>query len=423
LRTLPLRPWSAALHNPRMSESSPTMRILLGVTGGIAAYKSAELTRRLRDRGAEVQVVMTAAAREFVTPMTFQALSGKPVRTDLWDPAAEAAMGHIELARWPQRIVIAPASADFIARLAHGLADDLLTTLCLASDVPVTVVPAMNRLMWANAATQANVATLRARGVTVLGPAEGDQACGETGPGRMLEPVAIVDALYARPSTKAAGALAGRKVVVTAGPTRERIDPVRFITNRSSGKMGFAVAEAARDAGAEVVVVSGPVNVATPAGVRRIDVESAEQMLKAVQAEIADTDIFIASAAVSDYRAREVAEHKIKKTSEQLVLELARTPDILATVAAGTPRPFVVGFAAETQNVERNALAKLEGKKLDMIAANQVGENLAFDCDDNALTVYWKDGRRELSRAPKCQLAASLVAVIAERYAAKGSRR
>jgi phosphopantothenoylcysteine decarboxylase/phosphopantothenate--cysteine ligase len=400
------------------------MRILLGVTGGIAAYKSAELTRRLRDRGAEVQVVMTAAAREFVTPMTFQALSGRTVRTDLWDPAAEAAMGHIELARWPHRIVIAPASADFIARLAHGLADDLLTTLCLASDVPITVVPAMNRLMWANAATQANVATLRARGVTVLGPAEGDQACGETGPGRMLEPTAIVDALYARQSAKTAGgALAGRKVLVTAGPTRERIDPVRFITNRSSGKMGFAVAEAARDAGAEVVIVSGPVNVATPAGVRRIDVESAEQMLKAVQAEIADTDVFIASAAVSDYRAREVAEHKIKKTSEQLVLELARTPDILATVAAGTPRPFVVGFAAETQNVERNALAKLEGKKLDMIAANRVGEGLAFDCDDNALTVYWKGGSRELARAPKCELAASLVAVIAERYEAKGSRR
>jgi phosphopantothenoylcysteine decarboxylase/phosphopantothenate--cysteine ligase len=400
------------------------MRILLGVTGGIAAYKSAELTRRLRDRGAEVQVVMTAAAREFVTPMTFQALSGRTVRTDLWDPAAEAAMGHIELARWPHRIVIAPASADFIARLAHGLADDLLTTLCLASDVPITVVPAMNRLMWANAATQANVATLRARGVTVLGPAEGDQACGETGPGRMLEPTAIVDALYARQSAKTAGgALAGRKVLVTAGPTRERIDPVRFITNRSSGKMGFAVAEAARDTGAEVVIVSGPVNVATPAGVRRIDVESAEQMLKAVQAEIADTDVFIASAAVSDYRAREVAEHKIKKTSEQLVLELARTPDILATVAAGTPRPFVVGFAAETQNVERNALAKLEGKKLDMIAANRVGEGLAFDCDDNALTVYWKGGSRELARAPKCELAASLVAVIAERYEAKGSRR
>jgi phosphopantothenoylcysteine decarboxylase/phosphopantothenate--cysteine ligase len=399
------------------------MRILLGVTGGIAAYKSAELTRRLRDRGAELQVVMTAAAREFITPTTFQALSGRPVRTDLWDSAAEAAMGHIELARWPQRIVIAPASADFIARLAHGLADDLLATLCLASDVPVTVAPAMNRLMWANAATQANVAVLRSRGVTVLGPAEGDQACGETGPGRMLEPDAIVEAVVgARTATFAVGTLAGRKVVVTAGPTRERIDPVRFITNRSSGKMGFAVAEAARDAGADVVIVSGPVNVATPAGVRRVDVESAAQMLQAVQAEIGDTDIFIASAAVSDYRAREVAEHKIKKTSEQLVLELARTPDILATVAASAPRPFVVGFAAETQNVERNALTKLENKKLDMIAANQVGEGLAFDCDDNALTVFWKDGRRELLRAPKCELAAALVEVIAERYAAKGGR-
>jgi phosphopantothenoylcysteine decarboxylase/phosphopantothenate--cysteine ligase len=332
-------------------------------------------------------------------------------------------MGHIELARWPHRIVIAPATADFIARLAHGLADDLLATLCLASDVPITVAPAMNRLMWANAATQANVAVLRSRGVTVLGPAEGDQACGETGPGRMLEPDAIVEAVVGgRISTATASTLAGRKVVVTAGPTRERIDPVRFITNRSSGKMGFAVAEAARDAGADVVIVSGPVNVATPAGVRRVDVESAAQMLQAVQAEIGDTDIFIASAAVSDYRAREVAEHKIKKTSEQLVLELARTPDILATVAAGAPRPFVVGFAAETQNVERNALTKLENKKLDMIAANQVGEGLAFDCDDNALTVYWKDGRRELPRAPKCELAAALVEVIAERYAAKGGR-
>jgi phosphopantothenoylcysteine decarboxylase/phosphopantothenate--cysteine ligase len=273
--------------------------------------------------------------------------------------------------------------------------------------------------MWANPATQANVATLRTRGVAVLGPAEGDQACGETGPGRMVEPDVIVAALFAQATQKSTrGALSGRKVVVTAGPTRERIDPVRFITNRSSGKMGFAVAEAARDAGANVVIVSGPVNVAAPAGVRRIDVESAEQMLQAVQAEIGDTDIFIASAAVSDYRAREVAEHKIKKTSEQLVLELARTPDILATVAAGTPRPFVVGFAAETQNVERNALAKLENKKLDMIAANQVGEGLAFDCDDNALTVYWKGGRRELERAPKCQIAAALVDVIAERYAA-----
>jgi phosphopantothenoylcysteine decarboxylase/phosphopantothenate--cysteine ligase len=393
------------------------MRVLLGVTGGIAAYKSAELTRRLQDRGADVQVVMTAGAQQFVTPLTFQALSGHPVRTDLWDSTAEAAMGHIELARWPQRIVIAPATADFIARLAHGLADDLLSTLCLASDAPIIVVPAMNRLMWANAATQANVAALRSRGLTILGPAEGSQACGETGAGRMLEPQEIVSAVLAEPCTASAGLLQGRKVVVTAGPTRERIDPVRFITNRSSGKMGYAVAEAAREAGARVVIVSGPVNVPTPAGVQRIDVESAEQMMAAVRAEIADTDIFIAAAAVSDYRMREVATHKIKKTSEELVLQLARTPDILAAVAAGSPRPFVVGFAAETQNVERNALAKLEGKKLDMIAANQVGEGLAFDCDDNALTVYWRDGKRELERAPKCRIAAALIEVIAEHYA------
>jgi phosphopantothenoylcysteine decarboxylase/phosphopantothenate--cysteine ligase len=407
-----------------MPEASVTpLRVVLGVTGGIAAYKSAELTRRLRERGADVQVVMTAAAQQFVTPLTFQALSGRPVRTDLWDTGAEAAMGHIELARWPQCIVIAPASADFVARLAHGHADDLLTTLCLATDAPIFVAPAMNRLMWANAATQANVDLLRSRGVVIVGPGEGDQACGETGPGRMAEPTEIAAALFgsladASSQTATPSALRGRKVVVTAGPTRERIDPVRFITNRSSGKMGFAVAEAARDAGAEVVIVSGPVNVATPAGIRRIDVETAEQMLAAVHAELADTDVFIASAAVSDYRARAVAEHKIKKTSDELVLQLSRTPDILATVAKGTPRPFVVGFAAETQNVEQNALKKLEGKNLDMIAANQVGEGLAFDCDDNALTVYWREGRRELGRAPKCRLARALIDVVAERYAA-----
>jgi phosphopantothenoylcysteine decarboxylase/phosphopantothenate--cysteine ligase len=402
------------------------MRILLGVTGGIAAYKSADLTRRLKERGADVQVVMTAGARHFVTPATFQALSGRPVRTDLWDLAAEAAMGHIELARWPQQVVVAPASADFIARLAHGFADDLLTTLCLATDVAITVVPAMNRLMWANAATQANIATLRQRGVSVLGPAQGDQACGETGPGRMLEPVEIADAVLptrnGQASSTAGMPLRGRKVVVTAGPTREAIDPVRFITNRSSGKMGFAVAEAARDAGADVVLVTGPVSLPTPGGVRRIDVETAEQMLAAVRAEIAHTDIFIASAAVSDYRAHAIAEHKIKKTSDELVLQLSRTPDILATVSAGTPRPFVVGFAAETQNVERNALLKLEKKKLDMIAANQVGAGLAFDCDDNALTVYWVGGKREFTRASKCELGRHLVEVIAERYAGSRAR-
>jgi len=397
-------------------------RILLGVTGGIAAYKSAEIVRRLKERGAEVQVVMTGAARQFVTPLTFQALSGRPVRTDLWDESAEAAMGHIELARWADRILIAPASADFLARLAHGLASDLLTTLCLATDVPITVAPAMNRLMWANAATRANMALLAARGIEVIGPAEGDQACGETGPGRMVEPDVLAAAVIGRTATS--GVLAGRKVIVTAGPTRERIDPVRFITNRSSGKMGFAVAGAARDAGAEVILVSGPVNVCTPPGVRRVDVETADQMLAAVNENLGGTDIFIAAAAVSDYRPVQVSTEKIKKTSDSLMLALSRTTDILATVAAGAARPFVVGFAAETQNVERNALAKLEGKNLDMIAANQVGEGLAFDQDDNALTVYWRGGGRELERAGKAQIAAELIALIAERFAnrARGAR-
>jgi len=394
-------------------------RILLGVTGGIAAYKSAEIVRRLRERGAEVQVVMTGAARQFVTPLTFQALSGRPVRTDLWDDAAEAAMGHIELARWADRILVAPASADFLARLAHGLASDLLTTLCLATDVPIAVAPAMNRLMWANAATRANVALLAARGIEVIGPAEGDQACGETGPGRMVEPDVLAAAVIDRAARS--GALAGRKVIVTAGPTRECIDPVRFITNRSSGKMGFAVAEAARDAGAEVILISGPVNVCTPPGVRRVDVETADQMLAAVNENLGGTDIFIAAAAVSDYRPLQVSTEKIKKTSDSLMLALSRTTDILATVAAGAARPFVVGFAAETQNVERNALAKLEGKNLDMIAANQVGEGLAFDQDDNALTVYWRGGGRELKRAGKAQIAAELVALIAERFANRAS--
>jgi len=409
-------------HNAPMGSSTP-VRVLLGVSGGIAAYKSAEIVRRLRERGAEVQVVMTAGARQFVTPLTFQALSGRPVRSDLWDEAAEAAMGHIELARWADRILVAPATADFIARLAHGLADDLLATLCLATEVPISIAPAMNRLMWSNPATQANVALLRSRGVAMLGPSVGDQACGETGPGRMLEPADLVDAILAAApaATPAdAGVLAGRKVLVTAGPTRERIDPVRFITNRSSGKMGYAVAEAARDAGAEVVLVSGPVNLPAPPGLRRVCVETAEQMMSAVNADLQGTDVFIAAAAVSDYRPVQVSSEKIKKTSDSLLLALSRTPDILATVAAGKQRPFVVGFAAETQNVERNALAKLEGKRLDMIAANQVGDGLAFDCDDNALTVYWPGGKRELPKAGKSKLAAQLIAVIAEKFAAGG---
>jgi phosphopantothenoylcysteine decarboxylase/phosphopantothenate--cysteine ligase len=397
-----------------MTDSVPH-RVLLGVTGGIAAYKTPDLVRRLIERGADVQVVMTRGAREFVTPLTLQAVSGRPVRTDLWDREAEAAMGHIELARWAETVLVAPATADFIARLAHGLADDLLTTVCLATDAPIRVAPAMNRLMWANVATQANIAVLTSRGIELLGPGEGDQACGETGPGRMLEPVELADRLLG--GEPVPRPLAGLNVLVTAGPTRERIDPVRFISNRSSGKMGFAVAAAARDAGARVVMVTGPVQLCAPHGVERVDVETADQMLAAVEAHLPDTDIFIAAAAVSDYRAAEVAAHKIKKQSDELSLRLVRTADVLATVGAMTVgRPFLVGFAAETQHLEKHAIAKLEGKQLDMIAANVVGENLAFDKDDNALTVYWRGGSRHLDTATKSALARQLIDLVAERY-------
>jgi phosphopantothenoylcysteine decarboxylase / phosphopantothenate---cysteine ligase len=391
-------------------------RILLGVTGGIAAYKSPDLVRRLRERGAEVQVVMTAAAREFVTATTFQAVSGRPVRTDLWDAAAEAAMGHIELARWAELVAVAPASADFLARLATGQADDLLATLCLATQAPIAVAPAMNHLMWANAATRTNVATLIQRGVHVLGPGEGDQACGEVGEGRMLEPLDLAERLGGL--LGGTGALSGRRVLVTAGPTRERIDPVRFISNRSSGKMGFAVAQAAREAGAEVVLVAGPVSLATPAGVRRVDVESAVEMLTAVQRELPRTDIFISTAAVADYRPALAAPQKIKKTAETLQLSMERTVDVLATVAAGAERPFVVGFAAETESVEQNARAKLMRKNLDMIAANEVGHDKAFDCEDNQLIVLSRNARHELGRAGKLTLARGLVTLIAQELAA-----
>ena len=390
-------------------------RILLGVTGGIAAYKSAELVRRLRERGADVQVVMTAAAREFIGALTFQALSGRPVRTDLWDSAAEAAMGHIELARWAEAVLVAPATADFIARLAQGRADDLLATLCLASAAPIAVAPAMNRLMWANAATVANIEKLRARGVWILGPAEGAQACGEVGEGRMLEPTELAERLEAL--LPAAGPLLGRRVLITAGPTRERIDPVRFISNRSSGKMGFAVAQAAREAGAEVVLVSGPVALPTPPGVRRVDVETAEAMHAAVEAEVASADIFISTAAVADYRPANPSGQKIKKTSERLQLEMERTIDVLASVAARPNRPFVVGFAAETESVEHHARAKLLRKNLDMIAANEVSHTKWFDCEDNHLIVLWREARRDLGAGPKIALARELVQLIASSYA------
>jgi phosphopantothenoylcysteine decarboxylase/phosphopantothenate--cysteine ligase len=396
--------------------------ILLGVTGGIAAYKSAELVRRLRERGAEVQVVMTAGAREFVTATTFQALSARPVRSDLWDAAAEAAMGHIELARWADAVLIAPASADFLARLAAGLANDLLTTLCLATEAPTAVAPAMNHLMWSNAATRTNVATLAARGVRIYGPGEGDQACGEIGEGRMLEPLDLAGRVQEL-LLPAQGALAGRRVLVTAGPTRERIDPVRFISNRSSGKMGFAVAQAAREAGAEVVLVAGPVSLPTPDGVTRVDVESAADMMAAVLRELPGTELFISTAAVADYRPARAAQQKIKKTSETLEVAMERTPDVLAAVAARADRPFVVGFAAETEAVEQNARTKLIKKNLDMIAANDVGHDKAFDCEDNQLIVLGRGARHELPRASKLTLARGLIALIAQELAARGSAR
>jgi phosphopantothenoylcysteine decarboxylase/phosphopantothenate--cysteine ligase len=393
-------------------------KVLLGVTGGIAAYKAAELVRRLKERGADVQVVMTAGAREFVTPLTFQALSGRAVRTELWDEAAEAAMGHIELARWADLVVVAPASADFLARLAGGRADDLLSTLCLATTAPIAVAPAMNRVMWANVATQANVATLRGRGVRVLGPGVGEQACGETGEGRMLEAAEIAAAIYASPpSAPTSSLLAGRHVVITAGPTREPLDPVRFISNRSSGKMGYAIAQAAREAGARVTLVSGPVNLPTPPGVDRIDVESAQQMYDAVHAAVRDADVYVGAAAVADYSPPCCAERKIKKSAETFELQLHKTKDILASVAALERRPFTVGFAAETNDVEKHARDKLVRKKLDMIAANEVGAAKAFDKDDNALLVLWNGGGRELALKSKCDLAREFVALIAERFA------
>ncbi len=392
-------------------------RVLLGVSGGIAAYKTPDLVRRLVERGAEVQVVMTPGALEFVTAQTFQAVSGRPVRTDLWDSAAEAAMGHIELARWADAVVIAPATADFIARLAHGLADDLLSTVCLATSAPITLAPAMNRLMWINPATQANVKLLESRGIALLGPAVGEQACGETGAGRMLEPREIADTVLSRQSL--AGAMSGLKVVVTAGPTRERIDPVRFLSNRSSGKMGYAVAAAARDAGAKVVLVSGPVNIPPPPGTTVVNVETAEQMLDAVRSHVIGADIFIAAAAVSDYKAAQPSSKKIKKTQEALSIALARTPDVLGTVARSDNRPFLVGFAAETEDVERNAIEKMESKRLEMIAANRVGDGMGFDQDDNALTVYWQGGKQELALTSKADLARQLIAVVAAHYAAR----
>ena len=391
-------------------------RILLGVTGGIAAYKAADLTRRLKEIGADVQVVMTAAATEFVAPLTFQALSGREVRSALFDAAHEAAMGHIELARWADAIVIAPASAHFISQIAHGSAGDLLTTLCLATDRPIAIAPAMNRLMWANAATQANVATLRTRGIHILGPGAGSQACGEVGDGRMWEPLEIRAAVAQLFSQ---GPLAGVHAVVTAGPTREPIDPVRVITNRSSGKQGYAVAQALAALGARVTLVSGPTALSAPAGIERISIETAQELLHAALDAAATAQIFVGTAAVADYRPASAQTQKIKKKDAAMSLPLERTTDVLKAVREKFPGLFMVGFAAETERLAEHAQGKLQSKKLDLIAANLVGNGRAFDREDNALHLFWPCGEQALAPATKAALARELAQVIAQRYREK----
>jgi phosphopantothenoylcysteine decarboxylase/phosphopantothenate--cysteine ligase len=387
-------------------------RILLGVTGGIAVYKSAELVRRLRDAGAEVRVVMTKSAQAFVTQLTFQAVSGNPVHTTLLDEAAEAGMGHIELARWADQVLIAPATANFIARLAHGVADDLLSTICLATSAPLLLAPAMNQQMWLNVATQANCALLRERGIRLAGPVSGSQACGETGPGRMMEPADLVAEL----ALAVPGNLEGKRVVVTAGPTFEDIDPVRYIGNRSSGKMGFAVAAAAAAAGADVSLVAGPVKLDTPAGVQRTDVRSAGEMRDAAVQLASSANIFIAVAAVADYTPARPAEQKIKKGLPRQKLDLVSTPDIVAEVAALENGPFTIGFAAETEKLKEHAFEKLSRKRLDMIAANRVGQdNSGFESENNEILILTPDGEKHLGKGSKQQLAGLLIEEVAAR--------
>ncbi|MDG2947198.1 bifunctional phosphopantothenoylcysteine decarboxylase/phosphopantothenate--cysteine ligase CoaBC [Bisgaard Taxon 10/6] len=394
-------------------------RIVVGITGGIAAYKSIELIRLLRKNEAEVRVVLTPAAAEFVTPLTLQAISGNPVSQSLLDPAAELAMGHIELAKWADAVLIAPASADFIARLTVGMANDLLSTVCLATASPILLAPAMNQQMYAQTVTQENIAKLAARGMKFIGPACGFQACGDVGAGRMSEPGEIFTALSEYFERKRD--LTGLSVAITAGPTREAIDPVRYISNHSSGKMGFAIAAAFAERGAEVTLIAGPVNLTTPAGVKRIDVTSAQEMWRAALESAVKNSVFIGCAAVADYRAAEVSEQKIKKTgdNDELALKLVKNPDIIADVAHLTERrPFVVGFAAETQDVERYARDKLVRKNLDMICANNVAGGSVFGADQNALHLFWKDGEKLLPTASKSELAKTLVEEIVARYRA-----
>lgn len=391
-------------------------KILLGISGGIAAYKCAELTRRLIERGAQVQVVMTNAAKEFITPLTMQAVSGRPVSESLFDPAAEASMGHIELAKWADLVLLAPATADLIARVAAGMGNDLLSTLVLASDAPIAVSPAMNQQMYSNQATQENIATLNRRGMHIWGPAAGEQACGDIGLGRMLEPMELVAFCEQFLGEKP---LLGKSILISAGPTREAIDPVRYISNHSSGKMGFALAESAQRLGASVTLVSGPVSLPTPQGCARINVESALEMHKAVLDRASQHDIFISCAAVADYRPETIADNKLKKSddTDAMTVKMVKNPDIVASVAAMTEnRPFTVGFAAETQNVKQYALSKLSRKNLDMICANDVSQQgQGFNSNDNAITVYWSEGEQSLTLASKQQIAQQILQTIADK--------
>ena len=392
--------------------------ILLGITGGIAAYKTPDLVRKLKAKGANVRVVLTDSAKSFVSSLSLQAVSGLPVSDDLLDPAAEAAMGHIELARWADVLLIAPATANTIAKMAHGLADDLLTTLCLATTAPIYLAPAMNQQMWKAPATQDNLNTLESRDVVFIGPDQGDQACGDVGPGRMMEPLDIADYLEERHTQNQKEPIfKGKKIVITAGPTREHIDLVRYMSNHSSGKMGFALADAAIKMGADVTLVSGPVNIPSPEGINLHKITTAEEMLNSVMADISDCDIFIGCAAVADYRPKQAVDHKIKKSNKELTLTFVRNPDILASVAALEEAPFTVGFAAETQNVAQYAKDKLARKKLDMIAANDVSQkDIGFNSEENALTVFWQDGEKSLPKADKRQIAFNLLEAVAERY-------
>lgn len=387
-------------------------RVLLGVTGGIAAYKSADLVRRLQDAGADVRVVMTRAATEFITPLTMQALSGKQVHLDLLDTEAEAAMGHIELARWGDLLLVAPASADFLARLASGQGNDLLATLCLACPAPIAVAPAMNQAMYRDPATQSNLKMLAERNIHIFGPAEGSQACGDVGPGRMLEPAQLTEMASQLFET---GLLAGRRVVITAGPTREALDPVRYISNHSSGKMGYALASAAAEAGAETILISGPVTLPAPDRVRVVNVTSAQQMYNAAHAEAVGADLFIATAAVADYRPVDVAKQKIKKSGDEITLRLIKNPDIVASIAQQKDRPFTVGFAAETNQLEQYARDKLARKGLDLVIANNVAdEGIGFNSDDNQVLMVGANGSQLMPKMNKQTLARELIRHIAE---------